>query len=151
MCVYCHPQTDCFVVSQLFRHERHLKLGSKPDQLYVRVSIIPLSQQETCMCVYVYMCVCVYLPSLSATSKIRHKVNFSSTYPAFSFSSLLSFLLSFFFFFLFFFFFFFFFFLFSYLFSFPFSLFLVFPCLLLLILSTSFVSSFFGVSSWCNG
>ena len=33
---YCHPQTDCFVVSQLFsvaRHVGRLKLGSKPTQL----------------------------------------------------------------------------------------------------------------------
>ena len=30
--MYCHPQTDCFIVSQLFsmaRHVRHFKLGSK--------------------------------------------------------------------------------------------------------------------------
>ena len=48
MCVYCHPQSDCFVVSQLFMVAKHvgvLKLGSKPTQLYVRLSIIPLSQQ----------------------------------------------------------------------------------------------------------
>ena len=45
--IYCHPQTDCFVVSQLFSMARYvgrLKLGSKPAQLYVRLSIIPLSQ-----------------------------------------------------------------------------------------------------------
>ena len=44
--IYCHPKTDCFVVSQLFSAARHvgcLKLGSKPSQLYVRLSIIPLS------------------------------------------------------------------------------------------------------------
>ena len=38
---------NCFIVSQLFsvaRHIGHLKLGSKPTQLYVRLSIIPLSQ-----------------------------------------------------------------------------------------------------------
>ena len=46
--IYCYPQTDCFVVSQLFSVSRHvgrLKLGSKPAQLYVRLSIRPLSQQ----------------------------------------------------------------------------------------------------------
>ena len=46
--IYCHPQTDCFIVSQLFdvaRHVGHLKLGSKPGQLYVTLSIRPLSQQ----------------------------------------------------------------------------------------------------------
>ena len=50
VCVYCHPRTDCFVVSQLFSVARHvgcLKLGSKPTQLYVRFSILPLSQQST--------------------------------------------------------------------------------------------------------
>ena len=33
MYIYCHPQTDCFIVSQLFsvaRHTRFPKLGSKP-------------------------------------------------------------------------------------------------------------------------
>ena len=46
--IYSHPQTACFVVSQLFSVARYvgcLKLGSKPVQLYVRLSIIPLSQQ----------------------------------------------------------------------------------------------------------
>ena len=46
--MYCHPQTDSFVVLQLFSVARHvgcLKLGSKPTQLYVRLTIIPLSQQ----------------------------------------------------------------------------------------------------------
>ena len=45
--IYSHPQTDCFVVSQLFsvaRHAERLKLGSKPTQLQVRLSIIPFSQ-----------------------------------------------------------------------------------------------------------
>ena len=46
--IYCHPQTDCFVVSQLFsvaRHGGRLKLESKPARLYVRLSIRPLGQQ----------------------------------------------------------------------------------------------------------
>ena len=46
--LYCHPQTDCFVVSELFSVVRHvglLKLGLKPAQLYVTLSIVPLSQQ----------------------------------------------------------------------------------------------------------
>ena len=46
--IYCHPQIDCFVVSQLFRVTRHvgrLMLESKPAQLYVRLSIRPLGQQ----------------------------------------------------------------------------------------------------------
>ena len=35
---YSHPQTDCFVVSQLIsvtRHMRCLKLGLKPGQVYI--------------------------------------------------------------------------------------------------------------------
>ena len=46
----CHPQTDCFVVSQLFsviRHVGRFKLELKPAQLYVRLSILPLNQQVT--------------------------------------------------------------------------------------------------------
>ena len=46
--IYCHPRTDCLVKSQLFSVARRigrLKIGSKPTQLYVRLSIRPLSQQ----------------------------------------------------------------------------------------------------------
>ena len=46
--IYIYQQPDSFVVSQLFSVARltgRLKLGSRPDQLYVRLSIIPLSQQ----------------------------------------------------------------------------------------------------------
>ena len=46
--IYCHPQTDCFVVSQLFSvvcHVGRSELGSKPTQLYVRLSIRPLGPQ----------------------------------------------------------------------------------------------------------
>ena len=46
--VYCHPQTDCFVLPELFsvaRHVGRLKPGSKPIQLYVRLSIRPLGQK----------------------------------------------------------------------------------------------------------
>ena len=46
--IYCHLWRDCFSVSQLFGVARNvglLKLGSKPDQHYVRPSIILLSQQ----------------------------------------------------------------------------------------------------------
>ena len=46
--IYSHPQTSCFVVSQLLSMARHvgrLKLGSKPALLYIRLSIIPLTQQ----------------------------------------------------------------------------------------------------------
>ena len=43
--IYSHPQTDCLVVSQFFSvawHEWCLKLGSKPAQLYVRLSCFRL-------------------------------------------------------------------------------------------------------------
>ena len=38
---YCHPQTDSFIVSQLFsvaRHTGRFKLSLKPAQLYVRLA-----------------------------------------------------------------------------------------------------------------
>ena len=46
--IYCHPQTDCFVLSELFSVARHVgrsKPGSKPVQLYVRLTLRPLGQQ----------------------------------------------------------------------------------------------------------
>ena len=45
--INCHPWTNCFVVSKLIsvvRHAGRFKLESKPTQLYVRLSIILLSQ-----------------------------------------------------------------------------------------------------------
>ena len=51
--IYYHPRIDCFVVSQLFSVARHvwrLKLGSKPSQYYIRLSIIPLSHQANNVC-----------------------------------------------------------------------------------------------------
>ena len=48
--IYSHPQTCCLVVSQLIsvaRHAERFKLGSKPAQLYMRLSIIPLIHQST--------------------------------------------------------------------------------------------------------
>ena len=46
--MYCHAQTDCFVVSQQFcvaSSVGRLKLGFKPGQLYIRFRIRPLGQQ----------------------------------------------------------------------------------------------------------
>ena len=51
--IYCHPQTDCFVLSELFSVARHVgrsKPGSKPIQLYDRLSIRPLGQQAYHVC-----------------------------------------------------------------------------------------------------
>ena len=60
--IYSHLQTDCFVVSQLFSVARHIgrsKLGSKPAQLYVRLSIRPLGQHAYVCVVYICACICV--------------------------------------------------------------------------------------------
>ena len=46
--IYCNPQTDCFVLSELFsvaRHAGRSKPESKPVQLYVRLSFRPLGHQ----------------------------------------------------------------------------------------------------------
>ena len=40
--IYCHPQTNCFVLSELFSVARHAGRsipGSKPVRLYVRLSL----------------------------------------------------------------------------------------------------------------
>ena len=47
--LYSHPQTDCFILSELFSMARHVgrsKPGSKPIQLYVRLSLRPLDIQN---------------------------------------------------------------------------------------------------------
>ena len=46
MYIYCHPQADWFVVSQLYcvaRHAGRFKLGPKPTELYTGLCIKPLS------------------------------------------------------------------------------------------------------------
>ena len=66
--MYSHPLTDCFVVSQhlsVSRKVGRLKLGLNPAQLYVRLSIIPLSQQANHIRLeiikhYVVTFVCLY-------------------------------------------------------------------------------------------
>ena len=49
--IYCHPQTDCFVLSELFsvaRHAGRSKPGSKPVQLYIRlVSDLSVTKRTT--------------------------------------------------------------------------------------------------------
>ena len=50
---YCHPETDCFVLSELFsvaRHAGRSKPGSKPTQLYVRLSLRQFGQQAYHVC-----------------------------------------------------------------------------------------------------
>ena len=46
--IYSHPQTGCFVLSELSSvaiHVGHSKPGSKPIRLYVRLTLRPLGQQ----------------------------------------------------------------------------------------------------------
>ena len=46
--IYSHPQTDCFVQTEVFgvaRHAGRSKSGSKPIQLYARLSVRALGQQ----------------------------------------------------------------------------------------------------------
>ena len=46
--IYIYPQTGCFVLLELFSvatHAGRSKPGSKPDQLYVRLSFRPLGHQ----------------------------------------------------------------------------------------------------------
>ena len=68
--MYCHPQTDCFVILQLIsvaRHIGHFKVRLKPAKLYVRLSIIPLIHWLTYVSLgiirhYVVAFACLYLP-----------------------------------------------------------------------------------------
>ena len=64
-----HQQRDCFVVSQHYSEARdvqRLKPGSKPAQLYVRLSIIPHNYQANhvgpgIIRYYILAFVCIYL------------------------------------------------------------------------------------------
>ena len=58
--IYCHPQTDCFMVSQHFsvaREARFPKLGSKPVHIHTHVYIYIYIYICMCVCVCVYVCV----------------------------------------------------------------------------------------------
>ena len=88
MNIYCHPQIDCFVVSRLFsvaRHVRRLKLGSKPAQLYVRLSIIPLSLQANHVSsgiirhyVIAFVCLHFCLTGYQSAQFIRRALHYAS-------------------------------------------------------------------------
>ena len=73
--IYCHPQTDCFVLSKVFSVARHVgcsKPGLKPIQLYVRLSLRPLGQQAYHVWLreflrYYVAAVCLHFYTLSAT------------------------------------------------------------------------------------
>ena len=58
ICRQTVSETDYLVVSQLFRVARlsgHFKLGLKPTQLYVRLSILLLSYQAIYIYIYIYI------------------------------------------------------------------------------------------------
>ena len=86
--IYCHPQTDCFVESQLFSVARpvgRLKLGWKPAQLYVRLSIIPLSQKANHVSsgisrhyVVAFVCLHLYLTGCQCTHFVRRALHYAS-------------------------------------------------------------------------
>ena len=76
--IYCHPQTDCFVLSELFIVAWHVgcsKPGSKPIQLYVRLSLRSLGQQAYHIWLWEFLryyvvtatAVCLHFYTLSAT------------------------------------------------------------------------------------
>ena len=80
--IYCHPQTDCFVLSEPFSVARHVgrsKPGSKPIQLYVRLSLRPLGQhayhvwQREFLRYYILTAaaVCLDFYTLSATRELN--------------------------------------------------------------------------------
>ena len=84
----CHQQTDCFVVSQLIivcRHVWRLKLGSKAGQLYVRLSIIPFTQQENHFSsriiryyIVVYVCLHFFFTGYQCVQFIHRALHFAS-------------------------------------------------------------------------
>ena len=76
--IYCHPQTDCFVLSELFSVARHIgrsKPGLKPIQLYVRLRLRLLGQQAYNVWLRKFLryyvvtaaAVCLHFYTLSAT------------------------------------------------------------------------------------
>ena len=81
-------QTDYFIVSQLLNMARHigrLKQGSKPAQLYVRLSILPLGQQGNPVSPgiirhYVVGFVCLHfcLTGLQSAQFIRRTLHYAS-------------------------------------------------------------------------
>ena len=85
--IYCHPQIDCFVISQLFsvaRHVGRLKLGLKPAQFYIRLSIRPLSQLANHVSSgiirhYVVAFVLFYLAGYQSAQFVRRALHYVSS------------------------------------------------------------------------
>ena len=79
---------DCYVISQIFsvaRYSGHLKLGLKPAQIYVRLSITPLSQQAKHVSLgiirhYVLAFVCLHFCLIGCQSAqfIRRALHYAS-------------------------------------------------------------------------
>ena len=66
--IYCPPQTDCFILSELFsvaRHAGRSKPGSKPVQLYVRLSFRPFGQYLSSL--YLAHILAIFFYSLSVS------------------------------------------------------------------------------------
>ena len=86
--IHCHPQTDCFVVSQLFSvatHVGRLNLGSKPAQIYVRLRIITFSQQANHVisgiirhCGVAFVCLHLYLIGYQSAQFVRRALHYVS-------------------------------------------------------------------------
>ena len=86
--IYCLPQTDCFVVSQLFsvgRHIGRLKLGLNPVQLCLWLSIIPLSQQANHVRLVIirhevvaFVCLHLYLAVYQRAQFVRRALHYAS-------------------------------------------------------------------------
>ena len=80
MYIYCHPPTDCFVLSELFSVARHVgcsKLGSKAVQFYVTLSPRPLGQQADHFSLREFLR--YYVATAAATSVCLHFYTLSAT------------------------------------------------------------------------
>ena len=71
-----HPQTDCFVVSQLFSVDRHARfsLGSKPSWFIHQPKILPHSHEKTCVRIvnaYVSLLFCFYVYPLNGYQELN--------------------------------------------------------------------------------
>ena len=89
--IYYHPQTDCFVVLQLFsvaRNVGRLNVGSKPAQLYVRLSIRPLGQQAYPVGLGNYKVLCNSNSNSSSSSRSSSSRSSSSSVRLFPFYTL---------------------------------------------------------------
>ena len=79
-CIYCHPQTDCFVVSQLIsvaRHTKSLKVGSKSrqrDNVTFQPSAVPREMTEFKVCQLIFLVFTFTLTKTKCLSLARHAI-----------------------------------------------------------------------------